>query len=406
MLTKFIDCFILKGASLEYDELLVENGVILDPIDVFYRQKRVPQKVISCENAIIAPGFIDIQINGALGIDFSTHDGPLDEKIFCDLASYLLKSGTTSICPTVITSPKSAYPKIWHNLDKFINSFEPIRVLGIHMEGPFLSSDKRGMHPENFIAEFGVDAKKTLLETYGNFFQNIRIVTLAPELDNACQAIEYLTSRQIKVGLGHTAANYDQMLKAFDRGASFITHLFNAMPAFHHRSPSVLGSLIDSEKVYAGIIADKVHSHPKSLKLAERATNGRVILITDGNVAMGLKDGDYKFGDREITVDKSIAYVKGTKTLAGATQPMLKCVEGYWQEACDQTAPFKGLATALLAASTRPAIAISTNPSLDLKIGKITPGYLADFVVLHADLENKRLQLKSTYINGEQKYAQ
>uniref|UniRef100_A0A672JT40 N-acetylglucosamine-6-phosphate deacetylase n=1 Tax=Sinocyclocheilus grahami TaxID=75366 RepID=A0A672JT40_SINGR len=195
-------------------------------------------------------------------------------------------------------------------------------VSGIHLEGPFISEEKRGAHPSKFLRTFKAGGVANLMETYG-YLDNVAMVTLAPELANSAAAIRELSGRGIAVSLGHSMADLSQAEEAVQHGATFITHLFNAMLPFHHRDPGIVG-LLTSDRVppgrtvYYGMIADGIHTHPAALRIAHRAHPAGLVLVTDAVMAMGLPPGRHTLGQQQIDIQGLHAYVAGLRHVLSA----------------------------------------------------------------------------------------
>ncbi|KFP31885.1 Putative N-acetylglucosamine-6-phosphate deacetylase, partial [Colius striatus] len=209
------------------DDLWVRDGKILDPEKLFFDEKASADIQLDCKGCIIAPGFIDVQINGGFGVDFSLATD--DFKAGIDLVSQkILSHGVTSFCPTLVTSPPSVYHQVLPQIGVRNGGAQGAGILGAHLEGPFISKEKKGAHPEHCLRTFETGAFQDLLSTYGSL-EHVRIVTLAPEMKRSSEVIRELTQRGICVSLGHSVANLSQAEEAVQHGATFITHLFNAM---------------------------------------------------------------------------------------------------------------------------------------------------------------------------------
>ncbi|XP_023377182.1 N-acetylglucosamine-6-phosphate deacetylase isoform X9 [Pteropus medius] len=266
---QFTNCRILRGRKLLREDLWVRGGRILDPERLFFEERLVADEQRDCGGCILAPGFIDVQING------------------------------------------------------------------VHLEGPFISREKRGAHPEAHLRSFEANAFHDVLATYGPL-DNVRIVTLAPELGRSHEVIQALTARGICVSLGHSVANLRAAEEAVQSGATFITHLFNAMLPFHHRDPGIVG-LLTSDRlppgrhIFYGMISDGMHTNPAALRIAHRAHPQGLVLVTDAVPALGLGNGRHTLGQQEVEVDGLTAYVAGTKTLSGSIAPMDVCIRHFLQ---------------------------------------------------------------------------
>ncbi|XP_078414925.1 N-acetylglucosamine-6-phosphate deacetylase isoform X3 [Cetorhinus maximus] len=272
--TQFQNCHILKDHKLQREDLWVREGKILNPEKLFFDEKGYADVQIDCKGSIIAPGFIDTQINGGYGTDFSLATDDLKCGVSM-VARKLLSTGVTSFCPTLVTSPVSIYHQVIPQIEVQDGGPRGAGILGLHLEGPFISKDKKGAHPEEYLRTFENRGFRDLFDTYGSL-DNVRIVTLAPELDRSEEVISELASRGIRVSLGHSVANLSQAEAAVKHGATFITHLFNAMLPFHHRDPGIVGLLTSNEtpvgrSVFYGMIADGIHTNPAALRIAYRA---------------------------------------------------------------------------------------------------------------------------------------
>ncbi|KAK0159848.1 hypothetical protein PV327_010915 [Microctonus hyperodae] len=200
-LLQFYNCKILRAGKLNKEDLWVRNGIIIDPEKVFYDEKIHATVRIDCQNAIISPGYIDLQINGGFGIDFS-HDVDNVEEGLNKVSKELLAHGVTSFCPTLVTSSAENYHKILPRIKRSRGGTHGAAVLGVHVEGPFISTNKKGAHQEFYIKKFK-NGFQSLLEIYGNL-ENISYITLAPEIDNSYEVISELCKRNIKVSVGKT----------------------------------------------------------------------------------------------------------------------------------------------------------------------------------------------------------
>jgi N-acetylglucosamine-6-phosphate deacetylase len=324
--------------------------------------------------AYVAPGFIDLQVNGGFGIEVG--DDPEAIRL---LARRLPETGVTAFLPTIVTSPSNFYPKT-------IAAFEAAkgapgaRPLGLHMEGPFLSPNRKGAHRRDLIEH----ADPRLIDLF-LASDAVRLVTLAPERPDALAMIRRLSDADILVSLGHTDATYEEFLAGLDAGARMATHLYNAMSPFSHRAPGAIGAALADDRVSIGLIADGVHSHPASVKLAyamKRA--GKMVLVSDMMSAAGMPPGEYALGGQEVVVDGTSARL-ADGTLAGSLLTMDQAVRNIiaWTGADN--------ASALSLASEHPAHLLGM-----AGIGCIHEGRDADLVLLGADL-----RVEMTIVRGE-----
>ncbi len=327
----------------------------------------------------IVPGFIDLQVNGGYGFDVTA-----DPSSTVSLAARLPQTGVTSFLPTIITSPIETYSRRLPVLDRAAREAREAHgaaVLGVHLEGPYLSPQRAGAHNPASLRPPSIEEFEKDL-----FSPSVRLVTLAPELPGALDLIHHLRTRGIVVSAGHSNANYEQAVAAFRAGVTWGTHLFNAMPPLEHRAPGLAGAFLSSD-VPCGLIADGIHAHPATVHLAWRAKGARgITLVTDAMAAMGMPAGRYALGDRDIIVDGASARL-ASGTLAGSLLQMDTAVRNIVE--------FAGasLAKAVTAASTTPARV------LGLETGQLAAGYAADIVVL-----DQSLQVELTIVKGNVVY--
>jgi len=392
MLKKFTNCRLVKGGKLIRDDLWVRKGVILDPEKIYFDEKVMADVVVDCNNAIIAPGFIDIQINGGFGIDFSRlSDDPQDGV--AKVAKGILSHGVTAFCPTLVTTTKEDYSAIVPKIRRTDGSVNGAAVLGLHLEGPFISPDKKGAHPPECMLDLkgGLD---DIIQTYGGDLSQVSMITVAPELSGAIGAIKQLVAKGIVVSLGHSAANLLTGEEAVRCGASCITHLFNAMSSFHHRDPGLVGLLtsdqLGGKRVHYGLIADGMHTHPAALRFAYKIDPSGLILVTDAVPALGLSVGNHTIGRMEVTVQEDKAVIAGTNTLCGSIAPMDKCVQNFY---CSTEA---SMVEAIEMATLHPARLLG----ISNRKGTLEFGSDADFIIL-----DHQLNLLQTYIGGEKAFS-
>jgi N-acetylglucosamine-6-phosphate deacetylase len=315
----------------------------------------------------LVPGFIDLQLNGAFGDDFSV----APETIW-RVAEGLPRWGVTSFLPTIITSPLAQVGKA----QEVLASGPPpgwrgSLPLGLHCEGPFLNPQKKGAHNPIHLRLPSVEAVADWTPQ-----QHVRLVTLAPELPGALPVVELLVSRGILVSSGHSMATYAEAQAAFAAGARYGTHLFNAMPPLEHREPGLPGALLTTATQTAGLIADGVHIHPAIVALAWGMKGSqRLNVVTDAMAALGMPPGRYLLGDQEVIVTELEARLP-SGTLAGSVLSM--------DAALRNVLEFTGctLPEALATITSTPADLLG----LDAERGRIVPGAFADLVLLTPDL--------------------
>lgn len=308
----------------------------------------------------MVPGFIDLHGHGGGGHQYD--DGV--DAIVAGLAAHRAH-GTTRSLISLVANP----------LDTLLNSLAAIAglaaadplVLGSHLEGPFLAQERRGAHHPGHLIEPQPGIVEQLL---GAARGTLRLLTIAPELPNALEAVDVLVENGVTVAVGHTEASFEQAGEAFDRGARVLTHAFNAMPGIHHRAPGPVVAALEDDRVTLELILDGMHVHPAVAKLAFDGAPGRVALITDAMAAAGVGDGDYRLGALNVSVREGLAMLSGTGTIAGSTLTQ--------DDALRRAIEFVEPREAIAALTCTPAKAIG----LDDTLGMLAPGYVADAVLL------------------------
>ena len=308
------------------------------------------------------PGFVDLQVNGFGGVDFLDADADGYRRA----GEALVETGVTSFLPTLITAPVDALLAALAEVPR--NGAVP-RVLGVHLEGPFLAARRLGTHPSLARRDPDVALLEQLLDG-----GPVRVMTLAPELPGALELIDILRRRGIVVSCGHSDATAEQANAAFDRGAATVTHLFNAMRPLSHRDPGIVGAALARDDVIVQIIADGVHLAPATMLLVWRAAAGRVALVTDSVAAASADGGSYSLGSVELSVrDGAVRAPEGM--LAGSVETMIEGVRNLHALGVP-------LEAALDAATRVPAAVLSLADA-----GRLEPGMAADVVVLDDNLE-------------------
>jgi len=317
-------------------------------------------------HGIAAPGFVDLQVNGFAGIDFLSADA----EGYRLAGEALLETGVTAYLPTFITSPEE---QLLAALREVPRGGDGPRVLGAHLEGPFLSALRLGIHSADSRRNPDVDLLERLLDA-----GPVRLVTLAPELPGATKVIERLLRREIAVSCGHSDADAEQANRAFDLGVRSVTHLFNAMRPFHHRDPGIVGAALARPEVVVQLILDWVHVAPVTAAMVWQAAQGRVALVTDSVAGAGLDDGAYRLGELDVEIRDGVA--RGpTGALAGSTLTMIDAVRNLHSLGVP-------LEDAIGAATEVPARVLRLPAT-----GRVGVGLPADLVVLSDELEVERV---------------
>lgn len=319
---------------------------------------------VDADGLIIAPGYVDLQINGGFGLDLTT-----EPESMWELAGLLPRHGVTSFLPTIVSSPPPVTDRALAALKARPSDHRGAEPLGLHFEGPMLHRDRAGAHRVQHLA--APDAKLIAGWSRSN---GVTLVTLAPELPGALSVVEHLRAGGIVVSAGHSTATANEAITGFDAGVSLVSHLFNAMRPMGHRDPGLAGAALADDRVAVGLIADGVHIDPIAMKVAWRAKGPeRRVLVTDAVAAQGLPPGRHRLGDRVIIADETGVRTEDGR-LAGSVLTMDRAVVN--------TIEFTGctLADAVVAASTNPADVIVATDR-----GHLRPGAVADVVLLEPD---------------------
>ncbi|HEX9364050.1 MAG TPA: N-acetylglucosamine-6-phosphate deacetylase [Candidatus Dormibacteraeota bacterium] len=365
---------VLHGGGAN-DGLLVEGDVITW-VGTGKPPRRPDEETVAQPGEIIAPGFIDLQVNG-----YASHDAAAGADSIAALSDALPASGVTAFLPTLISAPVEVGAAFAAAVGAAAEA-QGARVLGAHIEGPFLNPSFRGAHLREYLAE--PTAKNVdVIEA-----ARPRLVTLAPELPGALGAIERLHGAGIVVSAGHTGADYEHGRKAIAAGVRFATHIYNAMPPVHHRRPGIALALLLDPRVTVGLIADGEHVHPAVCEQLVRVKGStRVALTTDQTSAAGAPPGTYQLSGRPVESDGRVVRLKDG-TLAGSAASMPDLVH------LMARLPGMNAARAISLASAVPARVLGEE-----RLGRIAEGAAADLVVLDSEL-----RVRLTMIRGVVKF--
>ena len=360
MIIKNARVFTEDGSFMQGD-VVVKDGrfdsVLERTADTDAAADSTQQESIDASGLIMIPGLVDIHFHGCKGADMC--DGT--KEALDVITAYEASIGVTSVCPATMTIQKDELLSVMKNAGDY-NYHGGAHLVGINMEGPFISPSKKGAH--------GL----------------IKLVDIAPEEPGAIDFIDRVRG-SVVVSIAHTAADYDTAVEAIEHGASHATHLYNAMPPLHHRNPGGIGAVRDSEKCHAELICDGVHIHPSVIR-ATFAMFGskRMILISDSMRATGLEDGEYTLGGQAVTVRGSLATLHDG-TIAGSATNLMDCMRFTVRQAGIP------LEEAIMCATANPAKEIDIYD----EAGSISAGKRADFVLLNDDLD-----IVSVYIDGKE----
>jgi len=339
----------------------------------------------SLPEGVLVPGLVDIQLNGAFGVDFI--DATDDQWV--EVARRLPATGCTAFVPTYITSP---VPTLAAGLERY-RSVRPrlastqgaARTLGVHLEGPFLSARRRGAHREELLSDPTPERVEALVSAGADA---LLYVTLAPERGHAMDAVRRLRAAGVRVAVGHSDATDTVVRAAADAGATIVTHLYNAQRPFRHRDPGVVGAALTDRRLTLGLIVDLHHAQPAAVRLAFAAAPGRVALVTDAVAALGKPAGRYVLGGDILDLAPGQPPLRPDGTIGGSALRIDEAVANAVQCGVD-------LVTAVEAATAVPADAVG-RPDL----GRLAAGRAADVVWL-----SDRLSTRATWVSGQLAYA-
>ena len=370
------------------DKKFTDGGIVIKngTIEQVYTEGKRPQtedEVLDGKGMYAIPGLIDLHFHGCKGDDFC--DGSRDA--IARIAEYEASVGVTAIAPATMTLPVEELEQILRvaaEYKKGPHSKKEADFVGINMEGPFISPAKKGAQDERNIIPCDVKVCERFLEVSEGL---VKFMGIAPEeSENAVSFIEAVKDK-VNVSLAHTNADYDTAMAAFNAGADHAVHLYNAMPAFTHRAPGVIGAVYDSKHVMAEIICDGVHIHPAAVRATfEMMGEDRMILISDSMRATGLEDGEYTLGGQPVTVRGNLATLHDG-TIAGSATNLMDCMRFVVKTVG------LPLETAVMCATENPAKEIG----IFNEVGSISVGKRADFVLL-----DQELNIAAVYIDGKE----
>ena len=363
------------------DITVLKNGLVFTPdnafekLDVEFGEDRITaispadtistegKSVIDCGRCYVIPGLVDVHFHGCAGNDLCGGD-------VSAIAEYEFAQGVTAICPATMTLPENELNTVLDNIREYKrheDTHERAELVGIHLEGPFINPEKAGAQHTDHIKRPSGDKIRKWQKASGGL---IKLVTIAPEMDGALGCIVGCGD-EIHFSLGHTNCSYEAAAKAFNAGADHVTHLYNAMPPFHHRDTGLIGAAIDDGHCFVELICDGIHVSPAAVRAAFKLFGEeRIVLISDSMEACGMPDGEYSLGGQAVTV-RGCRATLSDGTLAGSVTSLPDCM----RMAVSMGIP---LENAVRAATINPCRSIG----IDKVHGSIEVGKRAHFVLL------------------------
>ena len=367
---------------LDQHAIIIKDGLI----DRICPQAELPADIETrdVDGALIAPGFIDLQLNGCGGVQFNDDPAAVSVETLKTMQKANEKSGCTSFLPTLITSSDELMKRAVEVMRAWLSQNRH-QALGLHLEGPWLNPIKKGTHNPDFIRK----PEKELVDFLCENADVISKITLAPEQVSS-DVIRQLSAAGIVISAGHSHATYDEARRGISAGISFATHLYNAMPTTSGREPGLIGALFDSPDIWCGVIADGLHVHFANIRNAKRIKGDKLILVTDATAPAGANIDQFVFAGKTIYYRNGLC-VDENGTLSGSSLTMIEAVKNSVEHigiALDE---------ALRMATLYPARAMG----IDAQLGSIAAGKVANLTVFTRDYKITR-----TIVNGDEVFSE
>ncbi|MEI6520452.1 MAG: N-acetylglucosamine-6-phosphate deacetylase [bacterium] len=362
----------LPHTSYNPGTVIVYDGIIMSVLPFAWPDIPSHDIVFDVSGKFITAGFIDIHSHGILGIDINKATSHDFQKLSISAAKY----GVTSMVPTIAACSAHDLRQIFLSLrEARHNGLEGARILGLHYESNFINPSFAGAQPRENIFSFDDSRANEIKDIIDLNYEEMRIMTIAPEMSGGKDLISWLNDLDIIVSLGHSGANYEQAIEAFDAGATQVTHIFNAMAPLHHRSPNLVGAALERDDVYVQLICDGEHVHPAVMTAVIIAKGiERLVPITDSLPGAGLKDGEFVFAGRKVTVSNNIAKLDDG-VIAGSVMTMDKMIAHL----------IDGMGWNMVEAFSMASNTAANSIGID-DIGVIKKGAAADLIILDEDL--------------------
>lgn len=380
---------IIKNVTIVQGEELVEATVVInrgtiqkvllgDAVSA-NREEYTQEVVVDGGKKLLIPGMIDVHIHGAHNFDMM--DGTTES--IQAVSKACAETGCTSFLVTSVSSNLQDLLQMIEQTKAVIGKEVGAKIAGIHLEGPYLNIEKKGMQNPDFLRHPDLEEMAKIFEVADGL---IKMVTIAPELPGGLELIHFLKERGVVIAIAHSNATYEEAQDAFSQGATHITHCFNAMPTIHHRAPGLVAAALEDDSVSVQAIVEGIHLHPGIVRLMHKIKGAdKMVLTTDALQAMGVGDGEYLFGGHQVTVKEGVARLHDG-TLASSTVTMNRSL----QLSTEFGIPLEDAVQ--MATSTPATILGMTN------VGQIKEGFTADLVLIDEEFE-----VLKTWINGVEK---
>ena len=368
---------VVPGRVLSNARVTVNGGRVVD-----VEEDSATDADVQLPFGVLVPGLVDLQVNGYYGADF----GDATPEQWAEITQRLPETGATALVPTFITEPVDAMVEALRRTASLLPALSGgAEVLGVHLEGPFLSERRRGAHNPAYLRDPDPDAVEALLDAAPGL---VRIVTLAPERRGGLDAVRRLVEAGVLVSIGHSDALGEQVYAAADAGARMVTHLFNAQRPLHHREPGVVGGALSDRRLTAGLIVDLHHVNAEACRIAFASAPGRIMLVTDAAAPAGMPPGRYELGGEPVVLEPGQPPLREDGTIASSSLALDEGVANAVGIGID-------LLTAVEAATRIPADLVGR-----ADLGRIEPGARADLVWLGEDLRAASTWIKGVAVHG------
>ncbi len=363
------------NAKIITDKEVLEGYNLLFGEKIIRITKELPiwAKTIDAKGLYLSAGFIDIHIHGSAGFDVM--DG--SAEALSGIAKSIVQTGTTSFLATTMTMSQEEIEKALKNVQKHQHT-DGAKVLGVHLEGPFINESKHGAQNPAYI-------QKPNFELIEPYMDVVKMITIAPEVEGAEAFIKHMKEHFPKVllSVGHSDASYEETKESFTWGVSHATHLFNAMNPLHHREPGIVGAVLENKEVSSEIIADLIHLHPLFFSMLHKLKKDKLLLVTDAMRAGCMHCGEYDLGGQKVLVKNGEARLEDG-TLAGSVLKLNEALKNFYEHAEIDLVDLIAMVTSIPA------------KKLGLKLGHLEEDYPADFVLF-----NKEFEIKHVFSDGK-----